>query len=48
MLVSFIFSVFVFEVVGIHVFFPQKGEWDHFLYVGKIAFFGWAFHFGAF
>ncbi|KAJ2933739.1 hypothetical protein H1R20_g3356, partial [Candolleomyces eurysporus] len=20
-------------------------EWDHFLYVGKIAFFGWAFHF---
>ena len=22
------------------------GEWDHFLYVGKIAFFGWAFHFG--
>ena len=23
-----------------------KGEWDHFLYVGKIAFYGWAFHFG--
>lgn len=22
------------------------GEWDHFLYVGKIAFFGWFFHFG--
>lgn len=22
------------------------GEWDHFLYVGKIAFFGWIFHFG--
>jgi dolichyl-phosphate-mannose-protein mannosyltransferase len=22
------------------------GEWDHFLYVGKIAFFGWVFHFG--
>ena len=21
-------------------------EWDHFLYVGKIAFFGWAFHYG--
>ena len=30
------------------LFFPSKGEWDHFLYVGKIAFFGWAFHFGMF
>lgn len=24
----------------------RVGEWDHFLYVGKIAFFGWFFHFG--
>jgi dolichyl-phosphate-mannose-protein mannosyltransferase len=24
----------------------HAGEWDHFLYVGKIAFFGWFFHFG--
>jgi dolichyl-phosphate-mannose-protein mannosyltransferase len=24
----------------------QTGEWDHFLYVCKIAFFGWAFHYG--
>jgi dolichyl-phosphate-mannose-protein mannosyltransferase len=23
----------------------EPREWDHFLYVGKIAFFGWAFHF---
>ena len=22
-----------------------KGEWDHFLYVGKITFYLWAFHF---
>lgn len=21
-------------------------EWEHFMYVGKVAFFGWAFHFG--
>jgi dolichyl-phosphate-mannose--protein O-mannosyl transferase len=21
------------------------GEWDHFLYVGKIAFFGWFLHY---
>ena len=24
----------------------RAGEWDHFLHVGKIAFFGWFFHFG--
>ena len=24
------------------------GEWEHFVYVGKIAFYGWAFHFGEF
>ena len=23
------------------------GEWEHFLYVGKIAFFGWVLHYGA-
>jgi hypothetical protein len=22
------------------------GDWEHFLYVGKIAFFGWFLHFG--
>jgi len=22
------------------------GEWDHFLYVGKIALFGWILHYG--
>ena len=30
------------------IFILFLGEWDHFLYVGKIAFFGWAFHFGMF
>ena len=29
-------------------FFKKKGEWEHFLYVGKIAFYGWAFHFSEF
>jgi dolichyl-phosphate-mannose-protein mannosyltransferase len=24
----------------------RAGEWDHLLYVGKISFFGWFFHFG--
>ncbi len=24
----------------------EPREWDHFLYVGKIAFFGWALHYG--
>jgi dolichyl-phosphate-mannose-protein mannosyltransferase len=23
-----------------------SGEWEHFLYVGKIAFFGWFLHYG--
>jgi dolichyl-phosphate-mannose-protein mannosyltransferase len=44
---KFRFLVFVFEGVDIRGFFSE-GEWDHFLYVGKIAFFGWAFHFGTF
>lgn len=26
--------------------FHLSGEWEHFVYVGKIAFFGWMFHFG--
>jgi len=26
----------------------EPREWDHFLYVGKIAFFGWFFHFAPF
>ena len=26
----------------------RSGEWDHFLYVGKIAFLGWTLHFGEF
>lgn len=24
------------------------GEWDHFIYVGKIALFGWALHYREF
>jgi len=24
----------------------SEGEWEHFMYVGKVAFFGWLFHFG--
>ena len=24
----------------------NTGEWEHFLYVGKIALFGWLLHFG--
>lgn len=27
---------------------PHTGEWDHFLYVAKIAMSGWIFHFGMF
>jgi len=23
----------------------KPGEWEHFLYVGKVAFFGWVFHY---
>ena len=23
----------------------HTGEWEHFLYVGKVTFFGWALHF---
>jgi dolichyl-phosphate-mannose-protein mannosyltransferase len=26
----------------------EPREWDHFLYVGKIAFYGWFFHYCAF
>ncbi|KAF8147568.1 dolichyl-phosphate-mannose-protein mannosyltransferase [Crassisporium funariophilum] len=46
-------SLFVaFGSLGIYLLRSQRKyidmdarEWDHFLYVGKIAFFGWAFHF---
>ena len=32
---------------GARLIVPSSiGEWDHFLYVGKIAFFGWVLHFG--
>jgi len=44
---KFRFLVSVFDAVDFHGLFSE-GEWDHFLYVGKIAFFGWAFHFGTF
>lgn len=26
----------------------SEREWGHFMYVGKVAFFGWLFHFGVF
>ena len=26
----------------------SEREWEHFMYVGKVAFFGWLFHFGVF
>lgn len=39
----------VFHYPGVVTYDTERsytGEWDHFLYVGKIAFFGWFFHFG--
>lgn len=42
-------SFYVFEPNdgGIDVYFEYLiGEWEHFLYVGKIAFIGWALHYG--
>lgn len=30
----------------IYVPHVDVGEWDHFIYVGKIAFLGWALHYG--
>ncbi|KAF8800036.1 dolichyl-phosphate-mannose-protein mannosyltransferase [Phlegmacium glaucopus] len=46
-------SLFVaFATLGVYLLRYQRKyidmdarEWDHFLYVGKIAFYGWAFHF---
>lgn len=37
-------SLWYRHLTGLNVCYV--GEWDHFLYVGKIAFFGWFFHFG--
>lgn len=31
--------------LGIGFLSGMLGEWEHFLYVVKIAFFGWAFHY---
>ncbi|KAG8988241.1 Protein O-mannosyltransferase 2 [Tulasnella sp. 427] len=46
---SLILSLFI---VGVYLLRMQRhyadwkpGEWDHFLYVGKVAFFGWFFHY---
>lgn len=50
--ISLFFGLFLF---GFYLFRQHRKfvdmeprEWDHFLYVGKIAFFGWFFHFAPF
>ncbi|KAG9045476.1 Protein O-mannosyltransferase 2 [Tulasnella sp. UAMH 9824] len=46
---SLILSLFVVAVYLLrmqrHYADWKPGEWDHFLYVGKVAFFGWFFHY---
>jgi len=39
----FCLSLFLEMLIVCH---PYTGEWEHFLYVGKIALFGWLLHFG--